>query len=153
MNLKRLSEEVLTIVEQRAAEAGITLKYDKTTERVAYQNVYGSPLHVRQIFLNIYGNCIKYNKVGGDVETSCTCIDVKDDRVTYRWTIRDTGVGMSQEFLNHIFDPFAQERADARSVYHGTGLGMSIVKSLIDKMGGRQSNFLKVTRPEPLRES
>lgn len=123
MNLKRLSEEVLTIVEQRAAEAGITLKYDKTTERVAYQNVYGSPLHVRQIFLNIYGNCIKYNKVGGDVETSCTCIDVKDDRVTYRWTIRDTG------------------------------LGMSIVKSLIDKMDGRQSNFLKVTRPEPLRES
>ena len=136
MNLGTLSRDVLTIVEQRAAEAGITLKYNRTEERVPHQNVYGSPLHVRQIFLNIYGNCIKYNKVGGEVETSCTCIEVKDNIVTYRWTIRDTGVGMSQEFLNHIFDPFAQERADARSVYHGTGLGMSIVKSLIDKMGG-----------------
>lgn len=136
MNLKKLSDDVLTIVEQRAAEAGITLKYDKTTERVAYQNVYGSPLHVRQIFLNIYGNCIKYNKVGGEVETSCVCLHVTDDKVTYRWTIRDTGVGMSKEFLSHIFDPFAQEKADARSVHNGTGLGMSIVKSLIDKMGG-----------------
>ncbi len=136
MNLGTLSRDVLTIVEQRAAEAGITLKYDRTAQRVEYQNVYGSPLHVRQIFLNIYGNCIKYNKVGGEVETSCTCIEVKEDTVTYRWTIRDTGVGMSQEFLNHIFDPFAQERADARSIYNGTGLGMSIVKGLIDKMGG-----------------
>jgi len=50
--------------------------------------------------------------------------------------IRDTGIGMSRAFLAHIFDPFAQEHTDARSVYHGTGLGMAIVKSLIDKMGG-----------------
>ena len=136
MNLKTLCDEVLTIVEQRAAEAGITLCYDRSAERVAFQNVYGSPLHIRQIFLNIYGNCIKYNKVGGKVETSSTCLGIRDGIVTYQWTIEDTGVGMSEEFLQHIFDPFAQERTDARSVHNGTGLGMAIVKSLIDKMNG-----------------
>lgn len=136
LNLNELSREILTIIEQRAAETGITLKYDKTTGRVEQENVYGSPLHLRQIFLNIYGNCIKYNKVGGMVETSCSCLGVKDRIVTYQWTIQDTGVGMSREFLKHIFDPFAQEKVDARSVYNGTGLGMAIVKSLIDKMNG-----------------
>ena len=60
----------------------------------------------------------------------------KDGVCTYRWTISDTGVGMSEEFLKHIFEPFAQERADARSIYQGTGLGMSIVKKLIEKMNG-----------------
>ena len=136
MNLKTLSDDVLTIVEQRAAEAGVTLEYDKSTERVAFQNIYGSPLHVRQIFLNIYGNCIKYNRLGGKVQTSCKCLGVDQEIVTYQWTIQDTGVGMSQEFIRHIFDPFAQERSDARSVYNGTGLGMAIVKNLVDKMNG-----------------
>ena len=136
MNLKQLSDDVLTIVEQRAAEAGVTLEYDKSVERVVFQNVYGSPLHVRQIFLNIYGNCIKYNRVGGTVQTSCNCLGVEENIVTYQWIIRDTGVGMSQEFVQHIFDPFAQERTDARSVYNGTGLGMAIVKSLVDQMKG-----------------
>lgn len=136
MDLQELSAGVLAIIEQRAAEAGITLEYDKNSERIAYGSVYGSPLHFRQIFLNIYSNCIKYNKVGGKVETSYICLGEKDGIVTYRWSIRDTGIGMKPEFLEHIFDPFAQERSDARSIYNGTGLGMAIVKSLIDKMNG-----------------
>lgn len=136
MNLKRLSDDVLTIVEQRAAEAGVTLEYDKDSERVIWQNVYGSPLHIRQIFLNVYSNCIKYNHMGGKVQTSCSCLGIRENVVTYQWIIADTGVGMSQAFIRHIFDPFAQERSDARSVYHGTGLGMAIVKNLVDKMHG-----------------
>nr|WP_294652169.1 response regulator [uncultured Blautia sp.] len=144
MDLRQLSKEVLMIVEQRAAEAGITLEYDKDSDRVEHNIVYGSPLHIRQIFLNIYSNCIKYNKVGGMVETSCCCLGIENGIVTYRWTIRDTGIGMNEEFLKHIFDPFAQERSDARSVYNGTGLGMSIVKSLIDLMNGT----IKITSKE-----
>ena len=96
--------------------------------------VYGSPLHLRQIFLNIYGNCIKYNKSCGRVETAVSCLGIADGRVTYRWVIRDTGIGMSKEFLQHIFTPFSQERSD--STRQGTGLGMAIVKSLIDEMQG-----------------
>ena len=137
LDLNQLSRDILTIVEQRATEAGVTLEYDRQqAERVKIGNVYGSPLHLRQVFLNIYGNCIKYNKVGGSVKTVCQCVGEADGIVTYRWVIRDTGIGMSEAFLAHIFDPFAQEHTDARSVYQGTGLGMAIVKSLIDKMGG-----------------
>ena len=136
MNLNDLSVEILAMMEQRAAEAGITLKYDKDSSKVKYPVVYGSPLHLRQLFLNIYGNCIKYNKVGGKVCTKFEYLGNKDGIVTYKWIISDTGIGMSQEFVEHIFEPFAQERTDARSVYNGTGLGMSIVKALIERMDG-----------------
>lgn len=101
-----------------------------------YPYVYGSPLHLRQLFLNIYANCIKYNKAGGMVSTYFKCIGTQDGIVTYEWTVTDTGIGMSEEFLEHIFEPFVQEKTDARSVYQGTGLGMAIVKSLVDKMNG-----------------
>ena len=70
------------------------------------------------------------------METHFRCIGVEDDVVTYQWIIHDTGIGMSEEFLSHIFEPFVQEKSDARSVYQGTGLGMSIVKTLVDKMDG-----------------
>lgn len=86
--------------------------------------------------MNIYGNCIKYNHPGGKVKTRFDYLGVSDGTVRYRWTISDTGIGMSQEFLEHIFEPFAQEHSDARSIYNGTGLGMAIVKSLTDKMNG-----------------
>lgn len=64
------------------------------------------------------------------------CVSMENGIVTYQWTISDTGIGMTEEFLEHIFEPFAQEHSDARSIYKGTGLGMAIVKSLIDKMNG-----------------
>ncbi len=134
IDLNQLTGDILTIVEQRAAEAGITLQYERGSERLEISSVYGSPLHLRQIFLNIYGNCIKYNKIGGRVETTVSSLGIADGRVTYRWVIRDTGIGMSREFLQHIFTPFAQEHSG--SAYQGTGLGMAIVKSLIDEMNG-----------------
>ena len=76
--------------------------------------------------------------------TQVQCLGAAHGRVTYRWTISDTGVGMSQEFLKRIFEPFAQERADARSVYQGTGLGMTIVRGLVEEMNGT----IDVTRRE-----
>lgn len=136
IDLNKLSTEILTIMEQRAAERGVTLEYENREENIIYPYVYGSPLHLRQIYLNIYGNSIKYNHIGGKVHTSFRCLGVENGKVTYQSVISDTGIGMSQEFLGHIFEPFAQEHTDARSVYHGTGIGMAIVKSLIDQMGG-----------------
>ena len=132
--LEEVFRDVSSIISERTQEAGITLEIGHPELPVPY--VYGSSLHLRQIFLNLYGNCIKYNKPGGKIKTTVSCLDLQQDRVTYRWTITDTGVGMSQEFLQHIFEPFTQERTSARSVYQGTGLGMNIVKSLIDRMGG-----------------
>ena len=136
VNLNELSADIQSIVGQIAADAGVSLRYDSTSDEKVHPYVYGSPLHLRQIFLNIYSNAIKYNRVGGSVTTHLDCFGAANGIVTYRWTITDTGIGMSEEFLQHIFEPFAQERTDARSVYSGTGLGMAIVKTLVDRMHG-----------------
>ena len=119
--LKDLVYEIESIITHRAADEDY---------------VYGSSLHLRQIFLNIYGNCIKYNRPGGKITTVMEAVDVHDGICTYRWTISDTGIGMSAEFLSRIFDPFSQEKTDARSVYQGTGLGMAIARGLIEQMHG-----------------
>ena len=136
VDLQILSKEIVTIISERAAESDIRWEFANDAPAYFYPYVYGSPLHLRQIFLNVYGNCIKYNKPGGSIRTNMECLEHSDSSVVYRWTISDTGIGMSEEFVKQIFEPFSQEHVDARSVYHGTGLGMSIVKSLVEKMGG-----------------
>ena len=136
LDLSRLSGEVQTIIGQRAAESGINLISAPGSDNARERWVYGSPLHLRQVFLNIYTNCIKYNKVGGSITTLFQQVVQSNDTVTYRWTITDTGIGMSEEFLQHIFDPFTQENTDTQSVCQGTGLGMTIVKGLIERMNG-----------------
>ena len=137
IDISRLSAEVLTIIGLRASEAGVALIYKPDDDGAPIcPYVYASPLHLRQLFVNIYSNCIKYNKVGGSVTTAFRCLSREGDRITYRWTISNTGIGMSPEFLQHIFEPFSQEHSDARSIYRGAGLGMSIVKALVEKMDG-----------------
>ena len=133
-NLKKLSQEVGIIIQTRTMEEGIKFEVESQELPVVY--VYGSPTHLRQIFLNVYGNCIKYNKVDGSLKTSLKCISTENNIVTYQWCISDTGIGMSEEFLKHIFEPFVQEQINGRSNYQGTGLGMSIVKRLLDRMNG-----------------
>lgn len=136
ISLVELTEDIVAIVVDRALKAGIQWEYERGKKNIPYPYIYGSSVHLRQIFLNIYGNCIKYNRPGGKINTIVDVLGEKDGICTYRWTISDSGVGMSREFVEHIFEPFAQEKSDAKSVYQGTGLGMSIVKGLIDKMGG-----------------
>ena len=136
-DLKELERDIITIMSLRASEAGVTIVYDQTADQLKYPYVYGSPLHIRQIFLNIYSNCIKYNKVGGRIVTNFRFLGTGKEKVVYQWTIQDTGIGMNQEYLKHIFEPFSQEHSDARSIYRGTGLGMAIVKRLVDKMDGK----------------
>ena len=130
--------DVKAIIDGSAMDKGILLDFSGDSVFV-HPYVITDPLYLRQIFLNIYGNSIKFTNSGGKILTKQECIGEKDNVITYRWIISDTGIGMSKEFLKHIFEPFAQERSDARSVYHGTGLGMAIVKKMIDKMGGTVS--------------
>ena len=136
INFDELSQDVMTIIEQRAKDRGIQMQFRSKKERLRYPFIYGSPVHMRQIFLNIYGNCIKYNRIGGKIITVLDYTEAVDGITTYEWTITDTGVGMSKEYLKHIFEPFSQERNDSGSTQQGIGLGMSIVKGLIEKMGG-----------------
>lgn len=136
INFEELSQDVLTIIEQRAKDRGIQMQFHAKKESLRYSFIYGSPVHLRQIFLNIYGNCIKYNRIGGKIITVSDYTEAVDGITTYEWTITDTGIGMSREYQEHIFEPFSQEREDARSTQQGIGLGMAIVKGLIEKMGG-----------------
>ena len=135
--------DVKAIIDGSALDKGISVDFSEDSIWV-HPYVITNPLYLRQIFLNIYGNGIKFTNFGGKISTKQECIEEKDNVITYRWIISDTGIGMSKEFLKHIFEPFAQERADARSNYHGTGLGMAIVKKMIDKMGGTISVISEV---------
>ena len=103
ISLAEMTRDIVSIIIERAVDAGIQWEYDKRKAEIPYPYIYGSQLHLRQIFLNIYGNCIKYNRPGGKISTRVEAQDVRDGWCVYRWTISDTGVGMSQEFLDHIF--------------------------------------------------
>ena len=89
-----------------------------------------------QIFINLIGNAIKYNKPNGRIYVNAKTIKKTPHHITCEFAIKDTGIGMSKEFQKKMFEPFVQESEDARSEYKGTGLGLSIVKRLIDEMGG-----------------
>ncbi len=134
--LKKLWQEIITIVEPRAADKGVLLKYEEQTEGTAAGCVLGSPLHVRQIFINILGNAIKYTDAGGYVLCQVTIKAIGESRISCRAVISDNGIGMSTAFLPHLFESFSRENTDEKSVTQGTGLGMSIVKHLVDEMGG-----------------
>ena len=135
IDFSELTKDILVIIEQRAKERGIKMQFNAKND-IRYPFVYGSPVHLRQIFLNIYGNCIKYNHIGGSIITTSDYTETDDGVVMYEWTITDTGIGMSKEYKEHIFEPFSQERQYIGSTHYGIGLGMSIVKGLIEKMGG-----------------
>lgn len=134
-NLTDLCRDIFVLGQIRASSRDVTLT-TSGPDTFAYPDVYGSPLHVRRVLLNLVENCIKYNKPGGSVHCSAEQMDLVGDRVVYRFIISDTGIGMSPEFLKHLFEPFAQANDDARSNYQGTGMGMPIVKALLKNMGG-----------------
>ena len=134
--LKKLWQEIITIVEPRAADRGVRLTYEEQTEGTAAGCVLGSSLHVRQIFINILGNAIKYTDAGGHVLCQVTIKAIGESRISCRAVISDNGIGMSTAFLPHLFESFSRENTDEKSVTQGTGLGMSIVKHLVDEMGG-----------------
>ncbi len=111
----------------------VELKTDFSS--IKHDSVIGSKLHIRQIFLNILSNAVKYTDVGY-IFFKAEELSSTEDTATYKFTIADTGIGMHESFLQHIFDPFTQdERADAKTRI-GTGLGMAIVKSNVEKLGG-----------------
>ena len=93
-------------------------------------------LRFNQIFFNLLSNAVKFTPEGGTVEFVSEDLPPKDGKVGMRFYIRDNGIGMSPEFLPHIYDPFSQERLKTGDNEKGTGLGLPIVKSLVDAMGG-----------------
>lgn len=96
----------------------------------------GDKMHIEQVLMNIIGNAVKFTPKGGHIYLSAVQSDISHDNATTTVTCSDTGVGMSREFMDHIWDSFSQERNSVSDGTRGTGLGMTICKLLIDKMGG-----------------
>ena len=134
-NLSSISEEVLVVIEQMAAEQNIRIMCEK--KEIIHRNFIGSPVYVKRVMMNILSNAVKYNRENGHVYISCMEIPSEQPEMTMmEFVCRDTGVGMADEFQKHIFEPFAQEHAGSRTKFAGTGLGMPITKKLVEKMGG-----------------
>lgn len=119
---------------KQAEDAGVQII--ESSFNVEHTKLIGSPLHLKRIYMNIISNAIKYNKENGKIYLFLEETKFDGHDATIEFTCKDTGIGMSKEFMEHIFEPFAQENQTARTSYNGTGLGMSIVKSIIDKMDG-----------------
>lgn len=134
-NLKKLCDDTLVLCKLRASDNGITMQ-DNSLPYATGPYMIGSPTHIRQIMINLLDNSIKYNKHGGSVTFSSKTKPLDNERALFCFSVSDTGIGMAPKFLKHIYEPFAQEGDDARSKFQGTGMGMPIVKSLIDLMGG-----------------
>ena len=134
-NLSCISREVFVVIEQIAAEQNIRIVWEK--KEIIHRDLIGSPGHVKRVMMNILSNAVKYNRANGQIYISCREIPSEQPGMTtMEFVCRDTGIGMTEEFQKHIFEPFAQEDAGSRTKFAGTGLGMAISKNLIEKMGG-----------------
>ena len=134
-DLEDLMKEVAVLMQGQLEETGIT--HRKHRENMQHTMLKGDALQLQRIMMNLFGNAVKYNKKNGTIDTYATEISCDGKNVLYEFRIEDSGIGMSREYMEHeLFQPFTQEKADARTQYKGTGLGMSIVKGLIDRMNG-----------------
>ena len=134
-NLRKIFREVFVVIEQMAAEQNIRITWEK--KEIIHRDFIGSPGYVKRVMMNILSNAVKYNRENGHIYISCVEIPSEQpEMTTMEFVCRDTGIGMTDEFQKSVFEPFAQEHTGSRTKFAGTGLGMSIAKNLVEKMGG-----------------
>ncbi len=133
-DLHQTLEDCLTILSPQAEERGIRLELEASGLR--HSRVIGNPLQFKQILMNVIDNALKYNRPHGSVFIRVEETAFQNGTMSCRFVIEDTGIGIGEDFQAHIFEPFTQEHQDARTNYSGVGLGMSIVKKLVDQMKG-----------------
>ena len=134
-DLNHVIDEISDLIDAQVSIQNIT--YHKHMDNIVHTHLIGDALQLRRILVNLLTNAIKYNKPNGTIDTYVREIKSDDSKATFEFEIKDTGIGMSEDYIeNHLFTPFSQAKQDARTRYEGTGLGMSIVKGLVDKLGG-----------------
>ena len=134
-DLRVLLDSCCGIVEGQITERHLT--FTKQIGPFWHPCLLGSELHIRQVLINILSNAVKYTPDGGTINFRATETLFEEGLVHLRMEIKDNGIGMSEEFLQHIFEPFTQEQQhSSRTTYKGTGLGMAITKKLVDQMHG-----------------
>lgn len=136
-NLVVLNREVCDILERQAEERLVTIICDQQTLDHPYARV--SVTHLKRLLVNIAGNAVKYSRRGGYVRLACREVEPVDGVPIYEYTITDNGIGMSEQFQQHLYEPFSREEQRVEGASSGTGLGAPIAKQLVELMGGTMS--------------
>lgn len=142
MSVSEVMKQLSDIMEPQAQNAGVL--FDTYTEGIEHEYFYGDSLRMNQVLLNILSNSVKFTPEGGKVQFKAEEIGINKEnkKVRYRFTISDTGIGMTEEFLEHIYEPFT--RSSSAMCTEGTGLGLSITRGLVQLMNGNISVESKV---------
>lgn len=131
-----MMRKILRIYDQKAVEKGIRLEVDWEKCSVRYPILLGNPVYFGRILASIMDNAIKFSSMDSTITVWGREDILENDQAVLTIWCKDQGIGMSEEFIEHAFDMFAQEKESSRSQYEGTGLGLTIAKALADKMGG-----------------
>jgi len=134
-DLGEIADNLKTIVQADAETAGLTFTVD--TSALVNTRVMCDQLKLNRVLLNLTGNAIKFTPEGGKVTITFSQTQPEEHgQASYRITVADTGIGMSDEFMRHVYEPFEREQSTTVSGIEGSGLGMAITSSLVDCMGG-----------------
>jgi CheY-like chemotaxis protein len=125
---------IIRMMEPSIKEKGIHFTFTKKGIDWAWMNIDAE--RVQQIFVNLLSNAVKFTHSGGLVSLTMECLSIADGMVTDHFVVKDDGIGMSDEFQKHMFEPFAQEHRRDSEASGGSGLGLSIVSQLVSLMGG-----------------
>ena len=134
-NICDIASSINSMIEGEAHKRG--LAYQSKTVNLVHPLVICDALRLRQVLLNCLGNSVKFTNEGSITFTLTELPDASGEKHLYEFRITDTGIGMTKEFLKHVFEPFEREKTSTISRTQGTGLGMSITKSLVDLMNGK----------------
>ena len=133
MNLRKVAEQIAAVIRPNVLSGG--KKFRISEESFCHEHVLGDSIRIRQVLMNLLSNAVKYTPEGGEISLRVEELSSDKKYAKYRFTVEDTGIGMTEEFLQHIFEPFARAEM-LESEIQGTGLGMAITKSIVDSMRG-----------------
>ena len=108
----------------------------KVEDQIENPLVWCDATKLQQVLVNVLNNAVKFTQAGGTITFSCVQRMIAPGFAEYKFTIKDTGIGMTEEFQKHAFEAFERERTSTESKTEGTGLGLAIVKKLVDLMHG-----------------
>lgn len=134
-NLLEIVQEVQRAVLSRATAKDIEFSLDISGLKHKY--VYTDAQKLKQILVRLSRNAIKYTEAGGKVEVKVTELrELSNELTAYQFMVKDNGIGISESFMAHMYEPFERQRNTTLSGIYGTGLGLTIIKNLVDMMGG-----------------
>ena len=135
VDIRTVADTVISIMQGFLHDRSIVFQTNLEVPETPY--VLADDVRIREVLVNILGNAVKFTEDGGSIDFEVSYHRGEDEQhIMVRYRIADTGVGMTEEFVEHIFDEFSQEENSARTQYRGSGLGMTITKRYVDLMGG-----------------